>query len=215
MKKSIDLFIIFLLLFTTCDIVGQSRKELEKQRMQIIKDIEKTSKALENTKKKKEKNLTQLKALEQQVGSRKKLINNLQSEVKLNEKLITQNESRIETLRRKHMELKSQYNNILRKSYLNKISNSKWSYLLSSANLNNLVIRWRYIHQFDQYTTQKLEEIQTISGEIKIKNEEILKTKEDNLNTLQETSKNMVILEKEQKDKDAIVKKTFQGRRKT
>ena len=89
MKKSIDLFIIFLLLCTTCDIVGQSRKELEKQRMQIIKDIEKTSKALENTKKNKEKNLTQLKALEQQVGSRKKLINNLQSEVKLNEKLIT------------------------------------------------------------------------------------------------------------------------------
>jgi septal ring factor EnvC (AmiA/AmiB activator) len=207
MKKSIDLFIIFLLLCTTCDIVGQSRKELEKQRMQIIKDIEKTSKALENTKKNKEKNLTQLKALEQQVGSRKKLINNLQSEVKLNENLITQNESRIETLRRKHMELKSQYNNILRKSYLNKISNSKWSYLLSSVNLNNLVIRWRYIHQFDQYTTQKLEEIQTISGEIKIKNDEILKTKEQNLNTLQETSKNMVILEKEQKDKDAIVKK--------
>ncbi|HMU05098.1 MAG TPA: hypothetical protein PJ990_15805, partial [Saprospiraceae bacterium] len=65
---------------------GQSRKDLEKQRLKIIKDIEKTSKELEKTKQTKEKNLSQLKALEQQMDSRKKLISNLEAEVKLNEK---------------------------------------------------------------------------------------------------------------------------------
>jgi len=208
MKKSIEAFFILLLIILVNNLIsGQSRKELEKQRMDIIREIEKTSKALENKKKDKEKNITKLKALEQQVVSRKKLINNLQSEVKLNENLITQNANKIEALREKHKELKTQYSSILRRSYLSKLSNSKWSYLLSSENLNNLVIRWRYIHQFDNYTKQKLEEINTITGEISQKNEEIEKTKKQNLNTLQETSKNIVVLEKEQKEKDALVKK--------
>ncbi|MBK8625665.1 MAG: hypothetical protein IPN86_08960 [Saprospiraceae bacterium] len=64
----------------------QSRQELEKQRLQIIKDIEKTSKALESTKKNKEKSLEQFKALERQVDSRKKLISNLKT-VNINENL--------------------------------------------------------------------------------------------------------------------------------
>ncbi len=208
MKKSINLLLtVVLFVAGSVWVCAQSRKDLEKQRMQIIKDIEKTSKALENTKKNKEKNLTQLKVLEQQVGSRKKLIGNLRSEVQLNEKLIQQNESRIENLRGKHEQLTMQYGSMLRSSYLKKLSNSKWSYLLSSQNLNNLIVRWRYIHQFDQYTKQKLEEIQTITGEIRQKNDEIEKTKVLNLTTLQETSKNIASLEKEQKLKDALVKK--------
>lgn len=208
MRKSIkNILLLAGCLVIQFSIFAQTRQELEKQRMTIIKDIEKTTKALESTKKNKEKNLTQLKAIEQQVDSRKKLINNLQTEVKVNENLINQNETKIQELRRKHEKLKTQYAAILRSSYLKKMSHSKWSYLLSSDNLNNLLIRWRYIHQFDNYTKQKLEEIQRITGQIQEKNMEISKTKEKNLNVLKETSNNMLILEKEQKQKDAIVKK--------
>ena len=91
MKNQSKYFVIILLVLMGNLLVAQSRQELEKQRLKIIKDIEKTSKALDNNKKTQEKNITQLKALEEQVSSRKSLINNLQSEVKLNEKLITQN----------------------------------------------------------------------------------------------------------------------------
>ncbi len=186
---------------------GQTREDLEKQRMQIIKEIEKTTKALQTTKSAKEKNMSLLKALEQQLDQRKKLINNLQSEVKLNEESIRENENTLETLLQKHDRLKVQLNQILRSSYLKKLSNSKWSYLLSAENLNKMVVRWRYIHQFDNYSRQKLSEITTISEEIKLKNTEIAKVKTKNLSTIQETSKNMTILQKEQKEKDAIVKK--------
>jgi septal ring factor EnvC (AmiA/AmiB activator) len=208
MKKSIKIIIcIGLVLITSIQIDAQSRKDLEKQRLQIIKDIEKTAKALEQTKLSKEKNLTQLKTLEQQMGSRKKLINNLQYEVVLNEKVIQENESTIQTLKDKYEKLKGQYSMLLRSSYLNKVSQSKWSYLLSAENLNRLVMRWRYIHQFDNFAKLKLIEIQNITGEIKQKNEEILKIKENNLSAIQETSKNVAVLEKEQKEKDAILKK--------
>ncbi|MBL0102000.1 MAG: peptidoglycan DD-metalloendopeptidase family protein [Saprospiraceae bacterium] len=175
--------------------------------MKIIKDIEKTSKALETTKKTKEKNLNQLKVLEEQMNSRKKLINNLQSEVKINESLIVQNETKIGELKNKHDALKTQYASLLRSSYLKKLTNSKWSYLLSAQNLNNLIVRWRYLHQFDHYTEQKLNEIKLLTGEIREKNTEIEKNKQQNMTALQETSQNMALLAKEQKDKDAIVKK--------
>ena len=188
-------------------LVAQSRQELEKQRLKIIKDIEKTSKALDNNKKTQEKNITQLKALEEQVNSRKSLINNLQSEVKLNEKLITQNESKIQELRQRHAALKDQYDKILRINYLKKLSNSNWSYLLSSESLNNLLVRWRYIHQFDQFTKQKMKEIQSLTGEIQLTNETIAQDREKNLKAMEQTTTNMKTLEKEQKEKDALVKK--------
>lgn len=207
MKNQSKYFVIILLVLMGNLVVAQSRQELEKQRLKIIKDIEKTSKALDNNKKTQEKNITQLKALEEQVSSRKNLINNLQSEVKLNEKLITQNESKIQELRQRHAALKDQYDKILRINYLKKLSNSKWSYLLSSESLNNLLVRWRYIHQFDQFTKQKMKEIQSLTGEIQLTNETIAQDREKNLKAMEQTTTNMKTLEKEQKEKDALVKK--------
>ena len=207
MKNQSKYFVIILLVLMGNLLVAQSRQELEKQRLKIIKDIEKTSKALDNNKKTQEKNITQLKALEEQVSSRKSLINNLQSEVKLNEKLITQNESKITELRQRHAALKDQYDKILRINYLKKLSNSKWSYLLSSESLNNLLVRWRYIHQFDQFTKQKMKEIQSLTGEIQLTNETIAQDREKNLKAMEQTTTNMKTLEKEQKEKDALVKK--------
>ncbi len=207
MKNQSKYFVIILLVMMGNLLVAQSRQELEKQRLKIIKDIEKTSKALDNNKKTQEKNITQLKALEEQVSSRKSLINNLQSEVKLNEKLITQNESKIQELRQRHAALKDQYDKILRINYLKKLSNSKWSYLLSSESLNNLLVRWRYIHQFDQFTKQKMKEIQSLTGEIQLTNETIAQDREKNLKAMEQTTTNMKTLEKEQKEKDALVKK--------
>lgn len=207
MRRLIKTYLFFGFVLIHYSMLSQNRKELENQRMQIIKDIEKTSKALEQTKKTKEINLSQLKSLEKQMGSRKKLINNLQYEVTLNEKVITENDSKIQRLKNKHEILINQYSSLLRSSYLKKISNSKWSYLLSSENLNKLVVRWRYMYQFDTFTKQKLEEIKSITGEIKETNEKILKTKEQSLAVIQETSKNVAVLVTEQKEKDIIVRK--------
>jgi septal ring factor EnvC (AmiA/AmiB activator) len=151
--------------------------------------------------------MQQLKALDVQMNSRKKLIDNLKSEVNLNNKIIDENLSRIESLKSKYKSLEGQYSSILRASYLRKQTNSKWSYLLSAENLNNFILRWRYINQFDNYTKQKMEEINMISLEVKTKNEEVLKVKEKTISTLNETTKNIVSLEKEQKEKDQLVKK--------
>lgn len=196
-------FICFLPLFLT----GQSRKELEIQRQKIIQDIEKTSKQLQSTQKSKETQLGQLKALEQQVESRKKLIGNLNEEVRLNEKIIIENQEQLDLLLTKNKELQNIYAALIRQSYLRQLSSSKWSYLLSSENLNEFLLRWRYMSQFDAYAKQKSEELVRLSGQIEATNHRILEMKDQTLQVITSTSENMTELEKEQKVKDAIIKK--------
>jgi murein hydrolase activator len=207
MKKSIKcFFLVFwgMLLFGV--VYGQNRQELEKQRIQIIKDIEKASQKLRSTQKNKEQNLAQLKALEEKLNSRKKLIENLNYEVKLNDQQLAQNENTLKQLQDQHVALKMQYKKILRTAYLQKMAGSDWTYLLSSNNLNKLMLKWRYIQQFNQYTDQKLKEIQTITGEIQLKNEEIAAIKQKNMVSLTESNNNIALLQKEQTEKDKLVK---------
>ncbi len=208
MRKSINhccLVVAFLCACTTLE--AQSRQDLEKQRQAIIREIEKTSRALESTRKSKEKNLAQLKTLETQMQARQKLLVNLESEIAMNDNIIHENEAAISSLEDKYKGLKSQYHAMLRNGYFKKMSNSKWMYLLSSVSVNQLMLRWRYMSQFEQFTTQKLEQIQELKGEILLKNEEISKTREKNLAALEESAQNIKALQQEQKEKDALVKK--------
>lgn len=194
-------------MITSCFLSGQSRKDLESKRLEIIKNIEKTNKSLEATKKQKLANAEKLKLLEQQINQRKKLIENLRFEVAVQDKELAGNAQRLDSLSTKHTGLKKQFSQMLRMSYLKKLSNSKWSYLLSSKNLNNFLLRWIYMHQLEEFTKRKLESIMGNSSLIRVKNEEIRKILEEKKQLVVQTEENMKSLAKEQKEKDELVKK--------
>ena len=63
------------------------------------------------------------------------------------------------------------------------------------------------MNQFEIFTKQKFNEIRNLTGQIKEKNEEILKARQETLAVIERTAKNVNALEIEQKEKDAIVKK--------
>lgn len=193
----------------TYSLVGwsQTRKELESKRLEIIKNIEKTNKSLESTKKLKVANVEKLKLLEQQITQRQQLITTLKNEVSMQDRKLEGNMSTLDSLGNKQNTLVTQYSQMLRMSYLKKMSNSKWSYLLSSKNLINLLLRWIYLNQMKQYTKNKLESIANISTSIKSSNEEIKKLQEEKKKLVEETEKNMSFLAREQKEKDELVKK--------
>ncbi len=201
-------YILFLcIMMSGAVLFGQSRKDLESKRLEIIKNIEKTNKNLENTKKKKQENAEKLKLLEQQIAQREKLIQNLSYEVVIQEKRLETNTETLDSLGIKQGTLKQQYSQMLRMNYLKKMSHSKWSYLLSSKNLNNLMLRWIYLNQLEEFTKRKLETISNISSEIKASNEEILKIQEEKKLLVNQTEENLKTLAKEQKEKDELVKK--------
>jgi len=178
---------------------------LEKQRLQIIKDIEKTTKELESTQKNKKKYQDLLNSLNKQLETRRKLIDNLSNTVKVNESLIGENRQTLIRLQESQEKLQDQYSKLLRRQYLIRKANSLWIYILSAENMNRLILRWRYTRQFDQFARYKLEEIKQLSGTITQKNQEIERTTEENKKVLEENSQNMKLLLSEQKEKDRLV----------
>jgi septal ring factor EnvC (AmiA/AmiB activator) len=206
MKKSTSCFYILMWLTTAVfQVSGQSRQELEKQRLQIIKEIEKTTRELESTQKDKKKYQNLLKSLNKQLETRKKLIDNLSSTLKVNETLIGQNKETLARLQANQEKLQKQYSHLLRRQFVSRRANSEWVYILSAENINRLILRWRYTRQFDQFARYKLEEIKQLSGSIAQKNQEIERTTEENKRVLEESNQNMKILLSEQKEKDKLL----------
>src|SRR5690606_7907035 len=173
---------------------GQSRKELESKRLEIIKNIEKTNKSLESTKKLKVENVEKLKLLDQQIVQRQQLIQTLKNEVSIQDRKLQGNMSALDSLGNKQHTLVTQYSQMLRMSYLKKMSNSKWSYLLSSRNLNNLLLRWIYLRQKKAYTKNKLQSISNITTSIKSSHKEIKKLQEEKKKLVKQPEDNMKVL---------------------
>lgn len=212
MKKHREIT-IFLVVLTLCSwsLNGQTRSELEKKRNALNKELEKATNELNKTKKTKEVNAQQLKALKNQVENRRKMISTLEAAIKTNDQLLEKNNSELTHLVDKERQLKDQYKKILRSEYLRKKSQSKWTYLLSAENLNNLLLRWRYLNQFEHYAANKKDDLQRIKGDIEQKNVEIEKIKESTSEKIVASTENVKALQKEEKEKnDLVVKLTKQ-----
>ena len=93
-----------------------------------------------------------------------------------------------------------------RYTYLRQLSNNKWSYLLSSGNLNTFLLRWRYSSQFESFNEKKQAEINQLKEEIQSNTLEITKVKEEKGKLLEQEKKEATTLEKEKMAKDKMLK---------
>jgi septal ring factor EnvC (AmiA/AmiB activator) len=182
---------------------GQSKEKLESERKKIINEIEKTSKFLDKASQSKKGTLKDLKAIESQVVSRKKLIKNIHSDISRSDATIKKNASKLDSLNSQMKRLTDQYSGVLMNSYLRQLSNSKWTYILSSDNLNTMLLRWRYMNQFESYAKSKKDEIIKLNKNIKNTNEEISLTIEQRKALLvsEENEKNKLESEINKKNK--------------
>ena len=185
---------------------GQSKEQLEQERMKIIKDIESTNKFLQSAKKDKTATLKEVKAIEVQADNRKKLITNIKTEITTSDQIIKNNNHKIDSLEIIRQKLKIQYADLLRYNYRQNLATNKWTYLLSAENLNTFLLRWRYFNQFAAFQEQKAKEIEQINALISEQITSIEKVIQDKskLLTLEETS--YKLLEDDKKKKDVVLK---------
>ena len=163
------LAVILFLLFSNF-VSGQSRADLEKERNEIIRKIEQTAEALTKTSQEKNQKLLELNSLEDKISNREDLLENIQHSVKAAIQEIKQNDSLLLKYNKDIIEVKDQYNQLLRYSYLKKLGTNKWVYILSSQSLNDAFLRWRYTKQFEEYTVNKRKEFHTMQQTIDEKN---------------------------------------------
>ena len=196
---------LVLLLIVPAICQGQSKEQLEKERKKLIQDIEKTKKYLESTTKTKQTTLKDLKAISVQVDNRKKLTSTISGEISASDQKIIDNNHKIDSLSKNLTRLNEQYLQMQRYTYLRQLSNNKWSYLLSSANLNTFLLRWRYRAQFEAFNQKKQAEINGLRLEIEKNNQEITKIKEEKGKLLEQEKQEASTLEKEKAAKDKML----------
>lgn len=154
-------------------------KQLEVQRKAALKEIEITTKLLEEATKSAKNSLNRLNLLSSQILSRKKLINTLNQEVEEINLQIKRMNDEIAVLEKELGGKKEKYAHSLRGIYKRRTEQDKLLFILSSDNFAQSLRRIRYMREYSDW--QKLQ-----AAGISQKQKEINKKKEETKRVLSE-----------------------------
>ena len=182
--KRIVFVLFFILLVLPFNLSGQTKKELEQERIQLQEEIKETKNLLFKSQKREKSLLSDLGDLDRLIQVRTKLIKTVEAETRELNKDINENEKEVSQLQNRLEELKEEYAAMVVQSYKSKTKQSRLMFLLSSENFLQAYKRIEYINQYAEYRakqgeeikieTVKLENLNDYLREIKITKEELL-----------------------------------------
>lgn len=138
---------------------AQSKKELEKRRQQLQREIEQTGKKLDETKKIKTGSLSQLAAVRKRIRAREELINVIASEINSLDGEIDESNSDIGSLGQKLQRLKKEYASTIRYAYRNRSSYDMLAFIFSSSDFNQAYKRMLFLRQYGEFRKKQRDEI--------------------------------------------------------
>lgn len=176
---------VFILLVVSAGVLAQTTpqiKQLEVQRTTALKEIELTTKLLEEATKSAKNSLNRLNLLSQQILSRKKLINTLNEEVALINRQITGMNNEIALLEKELDDKKQKYTQSVRGLYKRRSGQDKMLFILSADNFTQSMRRARYLREYSGWQKSQ-------AKDITVKQEEVNKKRELARQTLAEKEK--------------------------
>jgi murein hydrolase activator len=207
-------FFIMLFLFSLSFCFGQSRSELEKKRLQMLREIQETEDILNNIQKDKSESLEMLTLLDKKLNTRNELINNLQKDVSNVDLKITDLNAQISRLSTDITNLKKEYGRVIWLSYLNRQKLNQIMFVFSAVNFNQAYRRLTYLQQYSDYRKRQVKliistqsnlnrAIKELDQQKSEKNNLISKTVEEtNLLNAEEDNKKNVLVKLKKKEKD-------------
>lgn len=134
---------------------AQSRKELEKKRDALDKQIKATSALIAAGEKEQKNTQRQLELLQAQIQQRQELINTMNSEVFRVEKEIAENEDLVSSMERDLVKLKDEYARMVQYAYVNRSSYDRLSYIFAAESFQQAFRRSRYLEQLAEQRRQQ------------------------------------------------------------
>ena len=198
-------FIVYILCILAMPVAAQNVKELQKQQRQLQQQLEETAKMLKQTKQSETATENKLNLLNNDIKTRKKLINNIQGEINaLN--------GEMHTLRQKRSDLqaeleiaKQDYARLVRETHYAEMQQSPLLFLLSADNFQQLVRRIQYMQQFAAYRKEQVKRIESLQTEIDIQNTLLEERKQNRSTALQSQKREQDKLTRdERKQKDML-----------
>ena len=198
---------IFFICFIPFASFSQSKKELEKKKDQIQKDIDYTNQLLNLTKKSKTSSLSHLVTLNKKISYRNDLIKTINTELHVVDKEIGSVATNIDSLNNRLDRLKLQYTQMLYYTYKNQNSYSRLMFLFSSEGFNQAFKRLIYLRQLSDYRLRQRDLIVELQDSLNGKKNKLQVIRIDKKGLLASEHKQRKELDNEKKEQVTVLNK--------
>jgi septal ring factor EnvC (AmiA/AmiB activator) len=145
---------------------GQNRKELEKKRESLDRQIRTTTALIDQARKEQRVTQQQLQLLESQIDAREQLIRAMNGELRQVDSKIQEDQAMVISLKEDLEKLKEEYGRILQFAYRNRSSYDRMSYLFAASSFQQAYKRSRYLDQIAAQRTRQAALIEETRQEI-------------------------------------------------
>ena len=198
-KKSSNFFLLILFFSFSVGVVSaQTKKELERKKAELKKEIEYTNKLLSNVQKSKQTSLSTLVNLKKKIAARVELIRTINQEINLYSDEIEKTSNEIDDLEREIKQLKDEYARMIYFAYVNQNAYQRLAFIFASKDFNQAYKRVKYLQQYSEARQEQAKQIVKKQEELvekKVRLEEE-KQQKSQLLTLEEKERNQLDIEK-------------------
>lgn len=166
MKRILLLLLVFLLVVP---LVGQTVKELENQRKNTLKQLETTTKVLDETRKSRRASVNKLNIINQRIQERTRLIRNIDREIQTLDREVQRLRRETQQLERKLVELKAEYAQMIQEAHINRSIYARIMFVLSAESFDQTFRRLRYLQEFASFRKLQVEQIEKTKADIEQK----------------------------------------------
>jgi septal ring factor EnvC (AmiA/AmiB activator) len=190
-----------------------NKDELQRQREQLKKEIEQTEKILKETRTTTKANVGQLNTINKRISLQDNVIDNITGQLKFIETDIYKSQREVNKLVKVLDTLKQEYAKSMEYAYRNRNSYDLLNFIFLASSFNDAIKRITYLKSYRNYREMQGENILRTQNLFQQRIAELSGNKQQKNLALQEKSKEMSILEKQQQEKLNIVDK-LKGRQK-
>ena len=138
---------VLVLALFTFGLSAQTKKELEKKRAALDKQIKTTTALIDQARKEQRVTQEQLQLLESQIAAREQLINAMSGELRKVDQRIAEDVELVASLKQDMVKLKEEYARMLQFAYRNRSAYDRMSYLFAANSFQQAYRRSRYLAQ--------------------------------------------------------------------
>ena len=180
---------------------GQSKKELEEQRIKTLEEIAYVDNILKSTEKEKNESISSLRMLGNKLNLRETVLKGMGQEINLLNERIDINRLAIDMMEKDLVKLRSDYSNAIINSYKLKKSNPEIVYIMSARDFNQGYKRIKYLQQVSKFRRNESEIIAELKQQIEGTKERL----ESDLSKMSD------LRQKEVQQKDLLKGRTIKG----
>lgn len=167
--------ILLLILVLAFSALGaQSRKELERQRKNTLKQLETTNQMLKETKKSETATTNKLRIINQSIKERQTLIDNIDLEINAIDSEVDSLTAARQRLMAELQRVKDDYAEMIRRTHIEQMNANWLTFLLSADDFSQALRRLRYLTEFSKYRQMQGEKILQLTAEIEQQSQQLL-----------------------------------------